>query len=409
MHICKVAIFASLALAEAGWAAITVPGANGSDGALTLTGNNTIDLSQAPNGAWDSSSPTPGKGVYDGDKWAVVFHYSSVTVNPGTIQFKNHPSHAPVVWLVSGDVTISGLIVLDGGPTNAGTLPAPEGGPGGFAGGKGALTTGIYAGGEGAGWGLGGGAKGPQNGAGYAGPGLSGAFPGAAYGTAQVVPLMGGSGGGGSNGIPAGAGGGAILIAAAGTITINGAIHANGGSGGNYGGAGNQSGSGSGGAIRLVAETVAGTGTLNALGGTVYAGAPGRIRIEANTRSSTLTVNPLPSAAVASNPALVWPDASAPSVRLVSVGGISVPVQPLGELNQAADVLPDILPASLPVVVETKNVATTALVNLRVAPLIGDAVTVPCAFVSGNSSLATWSASVSLTSGSTSLQVRVEP
>ncbi|HEY3414221.1 MAG TPA: hypothetical protein VGM51_14370 [Armatimonadota bacterium] len=408
MHISTAAILAALALASASEAAITVPGANGSDGILNVTSNISIDLSQAPNGAWDSTSPTPGKGVYDGDKGAVVFHYSSVSMTAGSIVFKNHPSRASVVWLVNGDVTINGIVSLDGA-SSGGVSPAPEPGPGGFAGGKPALTTGIYAGGEGPGWGLGGGAKGPQNGAGYAGPGLSGTFPGVAYGTAQVVPLIGGSGGGGSNGVGGGAGGGAILIAATGTITINGSIRANGGNGGNYGGAGNQSGSGSGGAIRLVADTVAGTGTINTLGGTVYAGAPGRIRIEANTRASTLTVNPLPSAALPSNPALIWPDTSAPSVRIVSVGSNAVPAQPLGELNQAADVLPDILPASFPVVVETKNVATTAQVNLRVAPLIGDAVTVPCAFVSGTSTLATWTASVNLTSGSTSLQVRIEP
>ena len=95
-------------------AAITVPGANSSDGVLSVGSNISIDLSQAANGPWDSNSPTAGKGVYDGDKWAVVFHYTSVNMTGGSIVFKNHPSHAPVVWLVSGDVTLNGIVSLDG-------------------------------------------------------------------------------------------------------------------------------------------------------------------------------------------------------------------------------------------------------------------------------------------------------
>jgi hypothetical protein len=50
----------------------------------------------------------------------------------------NHYSHAPVVWLVQGNVTINGIVSLSG---NNGTSSAPgeytptEPGPGGFRGG----------------------------------------------------------------------------------------------------------------------------------------------------------------------------------------------------------------------------------------------------------------------------------
>lgn len=89
-------------------AAITVPGADGSDGALNITANTEIDLSQAVTGTWDqNNAANPGKGAYDPAKWAVVFKYSSVTVATGaTVTFKNHASRTPVVWRVNGNVTI---------------------------------------------------------------------------------------------------------------------------------------------------------------------------------------------------------------------------------------------------------------------------------------------------------------
>jgi len=125
-------------------AAIIVPGANGSDGALNITTDTVIDLSQAVTGVWDAdNTANAGKGVYDPDKWAVVFKYSSVTVAATkTVTFINHPSRAPVVWLVNGNVTINGTVSLNGanGANNNPSLMVPnlaEGGPGGFRGGSG--------------------------------------------------------------------------------------------------------------------------------------------------------------------------------------------------------------------------------------------------------------------------------
>src|SRR5262245_36874221 len=91
-------------------AALVIP-SNGSDGDLSPTGDLVIDLSEAATADWNVSSPKPTKGVYDTNKWAVVFKYSSVDIPAGkTVSFKNHPSHAPVVWLVSGDVRIAGTV-----------------------------------------------------------------------------------------------------------------------------------------------------------------------------------------------------------------------------------------------------------------------------------------------------------
>ena len=88
-----------LALVSPVWAQISVP-SDGSDGDLVIASNTTIDLSQAPTGTWDvaNSNGLDGLGVYDPDKWAIVFHYSSVTINGSrTLYFSNHPSRAPVV------------------------------------------------------------------------------------------------------------------------------------------------------------------------------------------------------------------------------------------------------------------------------------------------------------------------
>jgi len=96
-------------------AALNVP-SDGSDGVLNITANTEIDLSQAVTGTWsDNNSANAGKGIYDPVKWAVVFKYSNVNIAAGaTVTFKNHPSRAPVVWLVSDDATIDGEINLDG-------------------------------------------------------------------------------------------------------------------------------------------------------------------------------------------------------------------------------------------------------------------------------------------------------
>ena len=202
------ALLAVLLSSTAAHAEITVPGADGSDGVFNPTANVTIDLSQATTLQWDQASPVAGKGVYDPNKWAVIFKYSSVNVPTGvTVTFKNHPSRAPVVWLVSGDVTIAGSVRLDG-QGNAGEFLS-EPGPGGFRGGRanGQANIAPPSGGFGpggspylAGWAS-------HRTAGYVENGKSGAV----YG--HALSLMGGSGGAGyhdrsGSALGGGAGGG---------------------------------------------------------------------------------------------------------------------------------------------------------------------------------------------------------
>jgi hypothetical protein len=108
---------------------------------------------------------------------------------------------------------------------------------------------------------------------GYGAPGATGGFaPGAAYGNANLSPLLGGSAGGGISAGGAdqsnGHGGGTIQISAAGTIQVeSGAVINANGSGGVSQGNEQGLGGGSGGSILLEAPTVTIAGLLEANGG----------------------------------------------------------------------------------------------------------------------------------------------
>lgn len=254
-----------LAATLAAWGAdLTIP-SDGSDEDFAPTADTVVDLSKAADGRWDASNTANrGNGIYDKDKWAVVFKYRSVNIPAGVrVTFKNHRTVAPVVWLVQGEVVINGVINLSGGDGLGGDsgLDYATPGPGGFRGG--------VAGAPGTGPG-----NGPGGGYAY---GDYADVAGAVYGNTQIMPLIGGSGVGGAGNMAGGAGGGAILIAAPGTVAFNGLILSNGGKGGQ--------GFGSGGAVRIIASSVEGTGeidcfrTRRTMSG-AYGRSPGRIRLE---------------------------------------------------------------------------------------------------------------------------------
>ncbi len=335
--------------------ALTIPGADGSDGALHVTtadcvnGVYTISLAHAATKAWDAKPAKAGEGVYDPDKWAVVFKYSSVTIDEGcTVRFLNHPSNPPVYWLVSGDVAIHGVVNLDGQKgqdyTDTGVPVCATPGPGGFAGGLGMTHYSRWYTYGGGGYGPGGAVAARyvdtsqpiEIGGSYAEFGKYesrlnyDSNLGHLYGDASLVPLLGGSGGCGGNGNgggysrtgggAGGAGGGAICIAAGGKVTLEGTISARGGRGGvsqpfkqgtnaqtglPYYSVTAQGGCGSGGAVRILADKMTGQGSIDVssngenvaslsayfgLSITYYnycaLGSDGRIRLDVNDLSS---------------------------------------------------------------------------------------------------------------------------
>jgi hypothetical protein len=352
----------SLAFAPAGFAQLNIPG-DGSDGVFAPLTNVVIDLSQAVTGSWDmNNTANAGRGVYDPEKWAVVFKFQSVTVLEGvTVRFANHPSRAPVVWLVQSNVVIDGEVNLKGEPADDDASLAninKQGGPGGFRGGLG---------------------KNPEYPNYYRnGMGPGDCFDGwyyNSYGNAQILPLIGGFGmlsyAGGRRGA---GGGGAILIACACDIGVEGSITADGGDSW-LGGAG--------GAIRLVAREVRGGG--------VFYYSRGRFRLECITHHLT---NPAFADSFPVNPGptpVIWPPSDAPKARIASVAGNPVPDEPLAALNGQPD-LTIAVNQPVDVMIETKNFPIEGSVSLRVIPKYSNAFWVSAQYVSGSFAQALWKA-----------------
>ena len=195
-----------------------------------------------------------------------------------------------------------------------------------------------------------------------------------------------------------------------GTVTVGGAIHANGGASDSYN---YSSGGGSGGGIRIVCDTLAGAGLLNAAPGTGngYVGGLGRIRLERVTNSNTLQIVPDPSVVPlnAGDTALVVPPSSAPSVRIVSIGGANAPADPRAGFGSAgADVtLPET--TSTQVIIETTNVEQASTVSVRVTPRANAfAQIIPATYSSTVSAgVLRWTATLPVNDGYSAVQVKV--
>ena len=338
-------------------------GSDGLSGTFNPVSSVQIDLSLAITG--DLSTPGNVNGVYDPVRWAVIFKYASVNIPAGvTVTFKNHPSGAPVVWLVQGNTTINGLVSLDGSASNS-LLQQSPGGPGGFAGGKGPYYTVPAGAGSGPGGGQLAGTKSGSYGT------LANTSSSGIYGSPEIFPLVGGSGGaGGNNSTWSGTGGGgAILLACNGIISLGATsttqIQAN--------GTGSYCGAGSGGAIRLLATSISGAGFLLAVGGpgNGSSGGLGRIRVEAN--SMTIPAGSSPAYSVVSpltGSEQIFPPISAPTIRVSAINGIPVSATPNGEQTIPTDIN---LTVQAPVQVDliSANVPSGSAVTLRVVPFEG--------------------------------------
>jgi cysteine-rich repeat protein len=229
---------------------------------LTLTNSGTLNAG----GAVDIAS---GSAILGG---TVTNSFSSVTLeNAGILEQKNLNTIniANALTIKSGGIlrhtanTTSKLYVVD---LSASSIDIQSGGAANVDG-KG------FAAGQGSGAGTG------IKGGGYGGSG--GDSGGSTYGS-STQPIDLGSGGGNS------AGGGAIHLAASGTMNISGTVSANG-----TNCASSTGGCGSGGSVWLQANTLTGSGTVTVNGGNnsnpAGGGGGGRIAISAPTNTSSLT------------------------------------------------------------------------------------------------------------------------
>ncbi len=421
-------------------------GSTGVDGVFpppgTPVGPLTVDLSLAP--TLGPGVVGTGNGVYDPDRWMVIFNYSSVDIPPEVqVVFKNHPSRAPVVWLVDGNVNIVGDISLNGGAGSLTPVKYSEPGPGGFRGGIAPPDGPSDA--SSSGFGPGGGFLNPADlqhfgtAGSYAtlgsiGPNGGGAT-GAIYGDPSIFQLVGGSGGSAGRSVQAGtataggggSGGGAILIAADGSITIGttGSITAIGGSAFN---SSLDGGGGSGGAIRLVADLVflnraaGGTGAiLNAGGGSSFSGGTGggsgRIRIESNNGAAGLAVGTSPPAVLGVPGQILPPVATIPSLRVSMIAGFVTPTDPRAGLGVGSAGVADIVLAqsglaNVEVVGDNIPIASRIFLRLTKGQGIGSSdieLTPAIAPPIGNDLHWTRTVSVNLPTGFTALQARAQP
>jgi len=366
-------------------------GSTGADGAFAPTANTTLTL--------------PASGV---------FNFTTINIPAGvTVTFARNTTNTPVTLLASGNVTIAGIIDLNGtaggnqvtGTTRLGRNGG-SGGPGGFDGGDGANGIASTTGGSGLGPGGGGGGPSsltPGGGAGFLDPGgtsSGGGAGGATYGTPQLLPLIGGSGGGGqggslsSSGAGGGGGGGAILIASSGTITLTGTIRARGGTGGLYG-ASTYGGAGSGGAVRLVATTLTGSnGTIDVRGGGTFGGSPGRVRIEAYTNTATITFTANVAPSVTQPTVVTLPNT--PTLRIASVAGVAAPASPASSFSNPDIVLPASTANPVAVNLEASNIPLGTTVTVKVTGQTGAATSATSTGLSGTVASSTASASVTI-------------
>jgi hypothetical protein len=325
-----VLIFACISFLSVTTAAQTFSsGSTGADGALDLTtlSCNTCEIQ------------LPASGI---------LNYTTVSVPVGRIlKFKQNLHNTPVFLLAQGPIVINGIIDVSatginvGGFCGAGYPTTRSPGPGGFFGG----------GANQRGFGLGGGANNAE--------------PGTWVGPLTLSPIVGGSGGGGdSQGNFGGSGGGAIVIASSTSITMSGNILATGVPDFScFGFFSYLNNPGSGGAIRLVANSLNVSGTFSACN--VFGAKCGVVRLEAPSASLIFngSSNP-PVGLFPINPSVV-PSAS-PSLTIASIGGFAVPSYAGSRFDTYDMLLPNQLTDPISVVVHANNIPVGTQVTVGV-------------------------------------------
>ena len=348
-------------------------GSNGSYGPIDIPENEQVTLDM----------PTDG-----------IFHATTITIGPAaSLSFKKNAGNTPVYLLATGDVVIEGTISVRGQFGVLTTQDSPEaeggaGGPGGYDGGAawilGRSTAGMGQGPGGGRFGEGSfrwnGSFDDPNAPGHGNYGAAGPSErpanGATYGSELLIPLVGGSGGGGvkiddATGLSGGGGGGAILIASNTSIrhqpgSWTGQILAIGGASAFVDNSG--AGYGCGGAVRLVAPKVEGTGVIRCDNGV---GGLGRIRIDAiDVKAMQFTTSGVTT--VGGNMVVFPPNF--PELKIVEAGGQMIDPESLAPVTV---LLPNGEPSTQPVKVQARNFNGTAKINVALTPKYGERVVYP--------------------------------
>ncbi len=386
-------------------------GSTGADGALNILTSVVFD---------DVSYP-----ALDADNDG-IYNFTTINIAAGaTVTFSpTFFTGRPIYWLASDDVTIEGTIDVSGSPGYdigaGGLVVSSVPGPGGYQGGLGSTainysTRGL---GPGGGDGTDGWTFASGHGAGFltrGGSGYDGSSslnPGKAYGNRYMLPLLGGSGGGGggkwstvqsSQGGGGGAGAGAILIASSTNISMNGIILAKGGDGGDnllvtderyYGGGG-----GSGGSIRLMGNTITGTGTMSAKGGAggstkAGKGSPGYIKMEAYTFNYS---GGSETHVYTARPSYVFIPSELVPIKITKVGGQAVPANARAMFDPADIVINN--SGNTIIEIEARNIPLATVVELSLVSETGEVVNVDSTPLAGTLATSTATASITVPFG----------
>lgn len=317
-------------------------GSTGADGAL--------DLSNCQNnpliGACEIQLPESG-----------ILNYTTINIPTGkNLIFKRNSRNTPVILLAQGNINISGSIEVSAsivrhcGPNNW-CRDYRSAGPGGFNGGDSGRP----------GFGPGGGIIATD----------SALQHGKWVGPLSLVPIIGGSGGS-DNG---GGGGGAIVIASSTTINISGIVSAYA-----WGVSGSGTRCGSGGAIRLISNSITVTGNLYANTACGLPSLNGVIRVEGNQLD--FRGSAIPAAILASiNPTVT--SSASPQLTIVSVGGYTVPSYAGSRIDTVDLLLPNQLPDPINVVIQAVNIPSGTQVEVGFVNGGGSATSSPCMLTGG--------------------------
>jgi len=339
-------------------------GSTGADGDFTPTNS-------MPTTGWSISNNV----VTVTNKSDGIFNFRSINIsNAWTVRFTANTLNTPVYLLATGNVVIAGTIDVSGETVTGAT--AGHGGPGGYGGGNASLKDGW---GHGPGFGVDCGSD--YNAAFGRTLGLNCDDFGQrrAYGTIDLVPMIGGSGGAATSATyGGGGGGGAILIASSGTITMSGRISADGGTGNN--------GEGSGGAIKLMANTITGEGVISAV---PYngSGGEGRIRLEACVDQRMSATAP---SATFATPGIIILNPT-PTITVASIGGQNTPWPPSGSITSTPDMTVTNLPNTATISVAASYISTGTTFNIIINPVSGSNLVASGTLSSGNFTLSSGS------------------
>jgi len=166
------------------------------------------------------------------------------------------------------------------------------------------------------------------------------------------------------------------------------------------------SGGGSGGAVRLIANTISGDLRINASGGNpgsaAGAGGGGYVRIEAFDLTSLNIVlgfgSSVPRVSTTTPKLVTSPNL--PTIHIASVAGITAPAQPNGTLQGGPDItLPANQPNPVTVALTASNIPLGAILLVTLTPENGARTTTQSSALSGTLAASTATASISVPDG----------